>query len=482
MHDPTIPLHERDYFHRLISANEAEARLREARDNTYLVRKNILNEIIVSYKKQSTTKHVCIPTNKNSTIRKLNPHLSSQESILDHVLNKTFLSVLSYPLSNDLSTDNVSPSPLIPDKCGVCDMTVGSTKKSKHKENNHSLTECNVCRIILFPFEGQTHKQQCHPNTLIHRCKFCDFSTKNKRYLRKHEDDHTRKTFPCPFCEQSFESEIRMNKHARNKHTSKESKIKCNHCSKQFSSVTALSTHTQQIHPIVDGQAVFRCRVCDKEFASEARHKKHMTTHKPNLIQGPFICIKCGKEFSSHYTLKTHKTKKVCDNAKVIPKSVMKEMKTSATISNNKLDKLVKPVRRHNGNKKIIPNFRKELSKHSNSFNAEVSSEIVEENDEDVPRPSIVSYITEPIRVLQRVFHKREVIDPIVCYSVDKGDKKVIMVAQVHDMGRSTPNRHNGFSTGGSRLTYMVYCGYYQREDRGCIEMVVEKGKMFNSY
>ena len=109
-----------------------------------------------------------------------------------------------------------------------------------------------------------------------------------------------------------------------------------------------------------------------------------------------------------------------------------------------------------------MPNLRKELSKHSNSFNHEVSSQIVQEDDgeENLPRPAIVSHITDPTRVIQRVIHKRGIVDPLICFSCDKGDNKVVMVCQAHDLARQEPNRYNGFSTGGSRLTFMLYCGY----------------------
>ena len=300
MNDRIIPL---------LTASEAETRLHGMRESSFLVRKNIFNEIIISYNdKKISTKHAYVPTNKSNKIRQLNPHLATQESILDYVLDKTHLNVLSYPLTlNDIQIPENLTEPH-QDECDICGKNVGKEKRSKHKESHHKLTECQVCRKIVFPFEIRSHSQRCmNANTLLH-CKFCDFTTENNRYLKKHEDDHTKKRFKCTFCVRRFESELRLNKHIQSNH-SNESKLKCNHCSKKFSSVSARSRHNKEIHPVIDGQIKFRCRVCTKDFESEARHKRHMTKHKPNKIPGPFICIKCGKEFKTHYTLKHHKNK-----------------------------------------------------------------------------------------------------------------------------------------------------------------------------
>ena len=116
-----------------------------------------------------------------------------------------------------------------------------------------------------------------------------------------------------------------------------------------------------------------------------------------------------------------------CTTEKVIPPEVMKSMKKAVRVSNNKLDKLVVPVRNFNGNTKICPNFRKELSQHSNSFNKEVDSEIVEDYDEDgdIARPSVISYLKDPIQVITRVIQKRGVRDPLLVVSIDKGLYKV---------------------------------------------------------
>ena len=101
----------------------------------------------------------------------------------------------------------------------------------------------------------------------------------------------------------------------------------------------------------------------------------------------------------------------------------MKKMKKKVCVSNNKMDKLICPVRDHNGRQKIVSNLRQKLSEHSNCFNDEVTSEIVENFDEDgdVDRPFVISHLRDPIRVLIRVIRGRNVLEPLICFGLDKG-------------------------------------------------------------
>ena len=53
-----------------------------------------------------------------------------------------------------------------------------------------------------------------------------------------------------------------------------------------------------------------------------------------------------------------------------------------------------------------------------------------------------------------------------------------MLLCQIHDLANERPNRFDGFSTGSSKLTFMVYCGYQQMETRESLEVVVERGKV----
>ena len=89
------------------------------------------------------------------------------------------------------------------------------------------------------------------------------------------------------------------------------------------------------------------------------------------------------------------------------------------------MDKVVGPVRDHNGRKKIVANFRQKLSEHSNSFNSEVASEVIDNVDEegDIVRPFVISHLKDPIRVLIRVIQGRNVLEPLICFGLDKGTR-----------------------------------------------------------
>ena len=45
-------------------------------------------------------------------------------------------------------------------------------------------------------------------------------------------------------------------------------------------------------------------------------------------------------------------------------------------------------------------------------------------------------------------------------------------------MANERPNRLGGFSTGSTKLTFMLFCGYHQAENRKAIEMIVDKTRV----
>lgn len=420
-------LQEKNFYHGLLDNREAESRLNGSREQSYLLRQNVNNVLIISYNKKETTKHVTLPTNKNNIIRKNNTNLKSPESLFDYVLEKTHLTTLTYPVLRDNFPSNLDYVQHDIESCDICGERVGQNKLLKHKEKAHRISECSTCKTILFPYTSTTHKKICTPGSVRKlKCNFCNYTTDSSNYLRRHEDNHTRKNVSCSFCDQTFQTQDKLTKHMKYNH-SKAANLNCDHCEKTFSTPSGLRKHIKNIHIFVNDQPMFRCTVCEQTFESSARHKKHMSCHKLNKEIPPFICVRCGGEFKSYASKKVHMKRNKCTTEKVIPPEVMKSMKKAVRVSNNKLDKLVVPVRNFNGNTKICPNFRKELSQHSNSFNKEVDSEIVEDYDEDgdIARPSVISYLKDPIQVITRVIQKRGVRDPLLVVSIDKGLYKV---------------------------------------------------------
>ena len=306
----------RIYYHSLLTSIDAEAILQEKKQNSFLLRRNIHRDIIISYKcEKQKIKHVRLPKQNSNKILQRNPHLDSPGSLLDYILTKAN-QILSYPVSREIqkkSSDSSQTWKLARiNQCEICAFKVGINEKRRHKhlENHHRITECSSCGLILFPFQHQTHKQECRPETIrIYDCKSCSFSTKKKSYLNKHEDGCLLKTFICDFCDKKFYTEDKKMKHQTDIHSTI---FPCPHCEKTFTSLNSRKFHESTSHVLVDNKMMIQCTVCHTIYENQTELKRHMRVHKFGLKVGPFICQNCDKIFSSHYTLKTHKKALIC--------------------------------------------------------------------------------------------------------------------------------------------------------------------------
>ena len=333
-----IPIEQRNYYHNQLCHTEAGRRLQGAREHSYLVRRNCFNTLIITYTdKKSNIKHVTIPSQRNHSFLKNNPELASKESVLDFVLERTHLSHLAYPV---LAENVPPPAPQhvqTNDECDICGDRVLESKLTQHKVNFHKILQCGKCKEIIFPFHEKNHKKKCSPESFKDlNCKFCEFETKDKRTLRKHEDSHTHKTHHCQYCEKRFSSDVKLRQHITNKHGDVE-KLNCPHCDKTFNTQSGRSRHDKNIHPLNDNIPMFRCTVCEYICKTNIEHKEHMRTHKYNVKKGPFICRNCANIFKTNRILRTHK-KKVC-------------------VANNKMDQDVEAVHDHNGRKRMVANY-----------------------------------------------------------------------------------------------------------------------------
>ena len=306
----------RSYYHSLLTSTDAEAILQGKEPNSFLLRRNIYKDFIVSYKcKRKLIKHIRLPKYKNNNILKRNPHLDSPVSLLDYILTKAN-QILSYPVpreSQKKSSDNWQTWKLASiNNCEICELKVDINEKrsNKHLENHHKITECELCGLILFPFQDKNHKSKCGLQAIkIYECKSCSFSTKTKSYLQKHEDDHLLKTFSCDFCDKDFFTKDKKMKHETDIHSTI---FPCPYCEKTFASLNSRRKHVRASHVLVDNKMMLQCTVCHTIHENQTELKKHMRVHKYNLKVGPFICQKCDKSFKNLNTLKIHKKRSRC--------------------------------------------------------------------------------------------------------------------------------------------------------------------------
>ena len=73
-------------------------------------------------------------------------------------------------------------------KCEICNKTYLRPSKFKKHKLRHTELTCNLCGIFkLNTKELEKHKEAKHTRKALLSCKSCDFNTKKKGWLKRHE-------------------------------------------------------------------------------------------------------------------------------------------------------------------------------------------------------------------------------------------------------------------------------------------------------
>ena len=378
----------RDYFHGKISVETVNSRLQNEREASFLIRENNTQEIIISFKDfRRKIRHVHVPKNRKHSILKLNPQLLTIEHTLDHILHKKS-SELSYSVTRpEEYAENIEQQAEF--SCSFCQSQHQTKKKlSKHFEIAHKLFECSRCTQIYFPHEYSQHKNRCVPDgTPVLHCQHrapqnqqCLFNTTSKKLMRQHEAVHAKNIFGCLHCHKVFTDEQKLNLHNRKYH-GQHYRLTCDHCDKTFSTQRGRNKHMQKQHVTIDGAVFFKCILCTFHCQSSYEMQVHMAKHRQKHT-GPFLCLLCNKTFKCRDNLRKHQKKKICDNEKVIDEECIDEILSSVAISTNKVAKVLKPIITKNGPKSAPKNLKKKISVKMNSFNYELESEILDDEED----------------------------------------------------------------------------------------------------
>lgn len=229
-------------------------------------------------------------------------------------------------------------------KCANCDTQCKTIELLRlHSLEMHSsccIFKCSDCGKILTNHKSFISHVRVHNKTLRYCCEYCNKHFTLSQYVKKHERTAHREAYlSCPNCGTIFDSEEQLQDHIltyakgykRPLHKKKkdlETELKCEHCNKEFKSISNLRAH-KLVH--TERSRDFSCHVCGKMFFTKGALSTHMSIHedkKPfkcefchmtfrargNLISHislhsgakPFVCEQCGKSFRVKRHLKSH--------------------------------------------------------------------------------------------------------------------------------------------------------------------------------
>ncbi|KAF5282634.1 hypothetical protein FQR65_LT14230 [Abscondita terminalis] len=172
---------------------------------------------------------------------------------------------------------------------------------SNDKKNitNHILTHrfnCKLCGYVTFDISS--FRVHMHTKQNSFKCEFCDYSCKNRSYLKKHAYKHSDDwPYKCDECDYKGCDKTALTWHKRI-HT-KEKPFKCEFCDYSCAQPGHLKNHLYK-H---SGEWPYKCDKCDYKCSQKTTFANHKSTH---IKEKPFKCNLCDYSSAQPVKLKSH--------------------------------------------------------------------------------------------------------------------------------------------------------------------------------
>uniref|UniRef100_A0A673LXP4 Uncharacterized LOC107748715 n=1 Tax=Sinocyclocheilus rhinocerous TaxID=307959 RepID=A0A673LXP4_9TELE len=188
------------------------------------------------------------------------------------------------------------------------------------------------------------HQQRHRLKSRCYSCTQCNLQFRFFSSFREHMIDHAgQRPYACPLCPKTFIQEASLHAHQCESHKLCKS-LKCDVCSKTFSSLTNLIKHSL-LH---NGSTSHICLLCNLSFTNTRVLKEHLKTHTPHHgpalpdipskpLDFPHKCKRCKASFSTGDLLYAHQIRHSRDAKTYIRPAVLPTSKLNH-ISNLKLD------------------------------------------------------------------------------------------------------------------------------------------------
>ncbi|XP_026183227.1 zinc finger protein 888 [Mastacembelus armatus] len=152
-----------------------------------------------------------------------------------------------------------------------------------------------------FLSQGELSKHhRSHMDDRPYSCPQCDKRFKSKKTQQEHIISHTgARPYPCTYCGKGFTKPYALTRH--NLIHTGERPFPCGHCEKSFLTLSEAQLH-QRIHT---GERPYPCNVCELKFKSSSELARHKRSHSGLKPVKPY-CYQCMKTFASKAKLKKH--------------------------------------------------------------------------------------------------------------------------------------------------------------------------------
>ena len=203
-------------------------------------------------------------------------------------------------------------------KCDQCPIKKRVARDLKEHQQTHAILqetrtrkECTICGIRLLGTRGgnlSRHMKLIHGDQPSLFCSKCKFSTKDKHYLKTHEQGHT-ELIRCIMCEFSCVQANYMKRHIQFKHEGEA--YLCSSCDFKADTLSHLRDHEEQ-----HNERTLKCPHCNYMGRGDITLKKHMLRHE----DPKYLCTECdyktydGGNFSTHRTTKHGKVVHKCES------------------------------------------------------------------------------------------------------------------------------------------------------------------------
>ena len=162
----------------------------------------------------------------------------------------------------------------------------------KKKTIPFAFTKCTICFKLVKDIDY--HHDEYHAVTHWHSCEKCEYKTKRKDNLLRHERHkhamfnkqlgavpkflNNNSDWTCHDCGKTFAEEKEIENHLIMK--CDEEKNICKLCGKKFPLHSNLKRHIRTVH---ERQQKYSCEKCGKKFKHEFSQRRHMSKCKDNV-------------------------------------------------------------------------------------------------------------------------------------------------------------------------------------------------------